>query len=183
MAGDRARPLVLGELGDAARVPLLPRERLGEEQVDEVRGLLERVLAGADRADVRVVVLAGEQRGRLVPDERRADTLDLVRRDLLAVAGAAEDDAQRLHPCGLVVDHADRRVDAERGVVVERLVGGGAVVDDLVALRLQMPLEVLREVESGVVRAEVHPHASNPMTGRPGCTDGGEVGAEHGDHG
>ena len=33
------------------------------------------------------------------------------------------------------------------------------MVDDLVPLRLQVLLQMLGEVESGVVRAEVHPHA------------------------
>ena len=99
--------LELGDLGDAARVTLLARERLGDEHVDEVRGLLDGVLAGADRDDVGVVVLAGERRSRFVPHEGGADAAHLVRRDLLAVARTAEHDAERLDARGLVGD--DRR--------------------------------------------------------------------------
>ena len=77
-------------------VPLLARERRGDEQVDERRGLVERVLARADRDHVRVVVLAGELGRRDAPHQRRADAAHLVRGDLLAVARTAEHDAERL---------------------------------------------------------------------------------------
>src|SRR3546814_10905082 len=62
---------------------LLAGERRRNEAVDERRGLLERVLAGADRDDVGVVVLAGELRGRDAPHQRRAHAAHLVGRDLL----------------------------------------------------------------------------------------------------
>ena len=69
VAGDRARRLELGELGDAARVALLVRERRREERVDEPDRLVERVLPRADRDQVRVVVLAGQLGGRGAPDQ------------------------------------------------------------------------------------------------------------------
>ena len=43
---------------------------------------------------VGVVVLAGELSGLRRPGERGADAVDLVRGDLLAVAGAADHDAE-----------------------------------------------------------------------------------------
>ena len=132
VAGDRARGLVLGELGDAARVALLARERGRDEGVDEQHRLVERVLAGADRDDVGVVVLAGELRGRDVPDQGGATSVHLVGRDLLAVARAAEHDAERLDAGALVGDDRARGVDAEARVVVERVVARRPVVDDLV---------------------------------------------------
>ena len=58
--------------------------------------LLDRVLAGTDRDEVGVVVLARELGGRHAPDQCGASALDLVGGDLLAVARAAEDDAERL---------------------------------------------------------------------------------------
>ena len=97
-AGDVARGLVLRELRDAAHVPLVAREGLGDERVDVADRLLDRVLAGADRDDVGVVVLAREDRGVHAPHEGRADALHLVRGDLLAVARSAEHDAERATP-------------------------------------------------------------------------------------
>src|SRR5690606_8747408 len=58
--GGAARPLVRRELVDPALVARVAAERLGEERVDELDGLVDRVLARADRDDVRVVVLAPE---------------------------------------------------------------------------------------------------------------------------
>ncbi len=75
---------------------VLEGERLRDEGVDECGGLLEGVLARADRDDVGVVVLAGELRRRGAPDEGGARTRHLVRGDRLAVAGAAEDDPEGL---------------------------------------------------------------------------------------
>src|SRR5690606_28639122 len=86
--------LVAGHQVDAALVALLAGERLGQEHVDQRLELLLGVLAGAHRDHVRIVVLAGQARGLLVPHQRGADALDLVRGDLLAVAGAADDDAE-----------------------------------------------------------------------------------------
>src|SRR5690606_7683168 len=116
------------------RVPLLAGERGADEDVDELDDLVEGVLAGADRDDVRGVVLARELRGRAAPDEGGADALHLVGRHLLAVAGTAEDDAERGDPGFLVAYDRAGGVDAEARVVVERVVLRRPVVDDVVAL-------------------------------------------------
>ena len=57
-------------------------------------------LARADRDHVGVVVLAGQLRGGIGPHERGTDTDHLVGRDLLAVAGAADDDPEAVEPGG-----------------------------------------------------------------------------------
>src|SRR5699024_2249238 len=90
-----AGALVEADEVDPALVALLARERLGEEQVDQRLELLLGVLAGADGDDVGIVVLAGQAGRVLVPDQGGAHPGDLVRRDLLAVAGAADHDAER----------------------------------------------------------------------------------------
>ena len=94
------------------------------------------MLSRADRDDVRIVVLAGELRGGDRPHERGAGALDLVRRDLLAVARAAEDDPQSLDARALIADDRLRGTDAERRVVIERVVLDRPVIDDLVACLL-----------------------------------------------
>ena len=73
--------------------------------------------------------------------------------------GAADDHAERLDPGLLVGDHARGRAQAEDGVVVERVVDEGAVVDGLVAVLGEPGEEVGLELEPGVVGADVHAHA------------------------
>src|SRR5690606_9951759 len=158
VADDAARRLVLGELRDAACVALLTRERRGDEAVDEGDRLLDGVLARADRDDIGVVVLARELRGREVPAERGPHALDLVGGDLLAVARSAEHDAERLPSRALVAHDGTRRVDAEAGVVVQRVVALGPVVDHLVPGVAEMLLQGLTELESGVVGRDVDAH-------------------------
>src|SRR5690606_784141 len=127
--GVAAGGLVAGDEVDAALVALLAGERLGEEQVDERLELLLGVLARTHGDDVRVVVLTGQARSVLVPHERGTDPADLVRGDLLTVAGAADHDAER---AGLGDDRLTH-VGAEGRVVVDGVVLVGAVVGDLVA--------------------------------------------------
>ena len=87
--------------------------------------------ATANRDDVGVVVLAAQLRRLEAPRERGTHAGDLVGGDLLAVAGAADDDAERP---GLRDDGLGRR-EAERRVVVLGVVLERAVVDDVVAAR------------------------------------------------
>jgi len=124
------------------------------------------VLTRADGDHVRIVVLAGQLRGREVPDERRTYALDLVRGDLLAVSGAAEDDAERLDARTLIGDDGLRRADAERRVVVDRVVLDGAVIDDLVPGGAQMVLQLRGEVEARVVGGDMDAHVSHPRSAR-----------------
>ena len=69
--------------------------------------------------DLGVVVLAAQLRGLDAPGQRAPDARDLVRRDLLAVAGAADHDAEAAG----VVEDGLRRGDAVRRVVVGGVVG------------------------------------------------------------
>jgi hypothetical protein len=121
-----------------------PRERGGDETVDEGDGLVDGVLTGADGDHVGVVVLPSQLGGRDAPHERRPDTVHLVGGDLLAVTRSAEHDAQRLDPCGLVADDGLGGADAERGIVVQRVVLDRPVVHDVVALPREVVLQ-LRE--------------------------------------
>jgi hypothetical protein len=139
-------------------VTLFEAERLGDEGVDERDGLGDLVLARADRDDVGVVVLPGELSGAQVPDECRAHAPDLVGRDLLAVARTAEDDAESLDAGILIAHDGLRGVDAERRVIVERVIRGGAVVGDLVALLAQVRLQLLAQLEAGVVGGDMDAH-------------------------
>ncbi|GAA3686666.1 hypothetical protein GCM10023081_24970 [Arthrobacter ginkgonis] len=110
-------------------------------------------------------MLAGQACGVQVPGQRGADALDLVGGDLFAVAGTAEHDAERLGAGGLVGDDGERGTDAERRVVVLGVVGGGAVVDDLVAVGGQVPDKVGAELEPGVVGGDVDAHGESSGEG------------------
>ena len=88
--------------------------------------------------------------------QRGAHALHLVRRDLLAVAAAADDDAEAAG----VRDGALGRGEAERRVVVERVIGFRPVVDGLVAERGQVGLQRLLELVAGVVGTEVDAHGA-----------------------
>src|SRR5690606_38268578 len=98
--------------------------------------------------------------------EGRAHAGHLVRGDLLAVAGAADDQPEAAR----VVDDAGRGGQAVRRVVVVGVVGVWADVDRLVAGPGQPGDEVGLEVEAGVVGAEVYAHGQSvapPATGGP----------------
>src|SRR5690606_12222472 len=99
---------------------------------------------------------------REAPDEGGTDAGDLVRRDLLAVPRAPEDDAERLEPARPIARDRTRCIDAEGRVVVERVVLGRPVIDDIVPGAREVLLERLREVEPGVIGGDVDPHASQP---------------------
>ena len=89
---------------------------------------LDGVHAAADAHHLRVVVLAGQRRGLGAPRQSAAHAGHLVRGDLLAVARAADHDAEALG----IGDGLHRGGDAERRVVVLGVVGVGAAVDRLV---------------------------------------------------
>jgi hypothetical protein len=96
------------------------------------------------------------QLGRLgVVGERGTDAGHLVRRDLLTVARAADDDAE-----GAVVgDNAPSSFDAERRVVVLSVVDVRAHVDDVVAGTLEVLDEVVLQLVTGMVTSQIHAHA------------------------
>ena len=79
--------------------------------------------------------------------------MDLVGRDLLALAGAAHDDAA----VGVAVHDGASDVGADRRIVA-RLGGVGAEVEDLVTESLQVLDEVCLQVVAGVVGADGDTH-------------------------
>jgi hypothetical protein len=139
-------------------VALVAGEGLREERPDDRQRLLLGVLAAADRHDLGVVVLAREPGGVQVPGQGGADALDLVRGDLLAVARPAQDDPEGVEPRVPVRPDGARCADAERGVVVEGVVLGGAVVDEVVAGGDELLDQVAGEVQAGVVGGDVDAH-------------------------
>ncbi len=161
--GQLAGGLVGREHVDPAGVARLVGVRGGQEGGDEVGRLLLGVHAGADGDNVGVVVLAAEGGGLLAPGEGAADALDLVGGDLLAVAGAADDDAERVGVGGGPLG----RPQAERRVVVGGVVDVGAAVHRVVAVGLQPVDEVVLEFVAGMVGAEVHAHEGE--CGMPGA--------------
>ena len=99
--------------------------------------------------------------GLLRPGERAPDALDLVGRDLLAVAGATDHDAEAVEALGAVGGHSLGRPEAEAGVVVEGVVDERSVVDGLVAVVDQPHQEVVLQLEAGVVGAQVNAHGES----------------------
>src|SRR2546423_637199 len=163
VAGRRARPgrsplrqsrqvpalLVLAHHVDATDVPLLVGESRRDEGLDELRRLVLRVHARADADDVRVVVLAAQAGGFLAPGQGGADAVDFVGGDRLAVAGAADDDAQGVGVGGHLAGgqhHVGR-------VVVLGVVGVGAAVDGFVPGGGQPGGEMVLQFVAGVVAA------------------------------
>src|SRR5690606_22099655 len=131
--------LVREHLVDAALVTLVAAERLCDERIGDRGRLLERVHARADGADLRIVVLPRELGGLDAPDERRATALVAVGGELLAVARAADDDAQ----VSRARRHGLSRVDAEGGILVQGVVLEGSVVLHVVARLREVGAQVL----------------------------------------
>src|SRR5690606_38972855 len=160
--------LVRRELVDAALVALRTGERLGDEGLAEGDRVVRGVLACAQGDDVGVVVLSRQVGGVEVPHERRAHSAHLVRRDLLAVAGPAEDDPQapRLGDDGLPRGEAAGRVVVLGVVLVSPVVpdvvppgGGGLDTGGL-------------ELEAGVLGGDVDTQGPI-LPGRRGRSVGG----------
>jgi hypothetical protein len=101
-------------------------------------------------------VLPGQDRGLLAPHQSSPHALHLVRGDLLTVAGATDDDAEAPR----IADDRLRRAQAVHGVVVEGVVDERPVVDGLVTLRTEVVDQMLLQVETRVVGAEVDAHGA-----------------------
>lgn len=143
---DESRRLVLRELGDTTRMPLLVGEWLGDEGVNELFRLVDRVLASSDGDDVRVVVCASQHCSVMAPDERRSNPRNLVRSDLFTVAGAPKHDPEALNASGLIGGDSEAGIDAERRVIVERVISRGTVINDIVTARAKVALQVVTEL-------------------------------------
>ena len=137
---------------------LLAGERCGQENLDEAGHLFHGVHAPTDRDHVGIVVFAGQHCSLLGPHQGRADAGDLVGRDLLPVAGAADHDSEAGLTLGpalrLIGCHAFCSAQAEDRVVVDRVVDERAVIDGLVAVVDQPAHQVVLEFEAGVVGGE-----------------------------
>jgi hypothetical protein len=70
-------------------------ERRGQEGLDHCLGLVQRVHPCSDGQNLGIVVRPCQLGGLDVVGQRRPDASDLVRGHLLAVAGAAQHDAER----------------------------------------------------------------------------------------
>lgn len=99
-------------------MPFVSAEGRADEQLDEGKRLLVSVLARAYRDDVRVIVLPPEPRGLKVPREGRPHSPDFVRRYLLAVSRASDDDPQAPG----VGRHGLAAGDAHGRVIVHRII-------------------------------------------------------------
>lgn len=86
------------------------------------------MLTGADRYDIRIVVLPREPGYIRGPCQRRPDAGDLVGAHLLSVPGAA----QHCPETADVAGYGLGRSQAERRIVVFRVVFEGPMVDHLV---------------------------------------------------
>lgn len=79
-------------------------------------------------------MLASKHGRVVIPHESRAYAVDLVGRNLFTVAGPANDDAEGAR----VGDDTETRLDTKRRIVILRIVGVRAMVDDLVTQRTQV---------------------------------------------
>ena len=113
------------------------------------------VLTGSERDNIRIVVLAGQQRGRFVPDEGGSYTIDLVGGNLFTISRSTQYDAEGVFSCLPVRDNGLRGVNAESGVVVLRIVGLRAMVVNLESALPQVFLNRMRRIEPRVICSNV----------------------------
>ena len=147
---------------------LVPAEGLGEEGVNNGQPPAQIVHAPTQGDDVGVVVLPGESGGLDRPGQGRAHPVDLVGGDLLAVTASPEHDAE----ASGVGHHGLSAGQAERGVVVTRVVGVGSVVDDVVALLPQVLDHSALELEAGMVGGDMDAHRQDCASREQQCAPG-----------
>ena len=121
-------------------------ERCREPQRQDFVGEAERHDPAAHREDVGVVVFARQPGGIEIVAERGANARNLVGRDLLALAAAAENDAA-FRPA---FRHRAADADADRRVV-HRRVAVRAVIVDRVAERCERLFEMFFQREACVI--------------------------------
>ena len=142
---------------------LVGAEGFADERLGDLDGLVHRVLPRADGHHVGVVVLARERRDLGVPGQGGTHAHHLVRRDLLAVPGPADDDAEAVR----LGHHRLARGEADGRVVVQGVVGEGPVVHQVVPLGGQLLDEDGLQLEPSVVRGDVDAHGAILPHGRP----------------
>ena len=147
-----ALPFFLGNLIEPPLVPSALEGRLQPQRKDFV-GEPERDDAAAHREDVGIVVLAREARRVDIVAERSAHAGDLVGRDLLALAAAADDDAA----IGAALGDRPAHGDAD-GRVVHRRLAVRAMIVDRMAEPLERPAKVLLQQKPGMICADGDSH-------------------------
>jgi 23S rRNA (cytosine1962-C5)-methyltransferase len=147
-------------------------ERGGEPQHQDFLCERERDDARAEREDVRVVVLPRHPGRVEFVAQRRACADDFVRRHLLALAAAADDDAAIGPPLG----DLSRDLGADRRIVDRSVAMGAAIVHDMAAAQQRTDQMLLQRV-AGVIGADRYPHmmaiiqgarSAQGAEGRPG---------------
>jgi putative membrane protein len=109
----------------------------------------------ADSEHVGIVVLAGELRSRQVVRERRANSTNLIGRDLLSVARTSD-----YHAHAARIGHNPKSgSDAVRRVVIAGDVFGRAAVHRLMARLGQMSDQQALQLKTGVVASQVNAHS------------------------
>ena len=109
-------------------------------------------------------MLTGEPRGVEIVAQRRANAVDLVSRNLLALSAAADDNAA----VGFGAGHQASHLGADRRIVDRRLAVGAAVVD-LMAEPFEQSDDVLLQQKAGVVGADGDSHGRG-LYGMPTVT-------------
>src|SRR5215471_3178016 len=152
--------LVTTDHVDPPLVTWFAGERRLQEQQGEPDRVRHRVHARAEAQHVGVVVLAGQERGLLVPGQRRPDPVDLVRGDLLTVAGPADHDRDAARVGG----RGRRRAHDVGRVVITGVAGRRAAVDHVVPGRGHRLGHGGFQLEAGMIRSEVNAHARQSGT-------------------
>ena len=155
---DSSGLLVLRHLIDTPHVALVTRKGGPQKRVDEQQCLVDAVLPRTDGANIGIVVLTGKNRSVHIPYQRRPRTVNFVRRHLLTISRATEDNAEGFHAGFLVSDNTPRGADAEARVVIQRIKRFWTVVDNLMTFEFQMVCQIATELEAGMVSGNVNAH-------------------------
>lgn len=120
--------LVFSHFMHAPGVTLILAEGRGKEHIQEVNCFLRGMLTGANSSDVGFIVLTGQPRGGLIPDQSGTDTLDQVCCHLFSVAGTAKDDADPILSLG---GYGGGAANAYRWVIIVGIERSCPVIDNL----------------------------------------------------
>jgi putative membrane protein len=143
-------------------------ERRAQVGVDDCERLVFGDHPSTESEHIGVVVLACQRRCLGVVGQRGPHAGNLVRRDLLAVAGPADHDAQSV---GVSHRPLGSR-DAVRRVVVVRVVLGRSAVDHLMTGGLQSRHQGRLELEASMIATQVNAHTRHRASERKADTGG-----------
>jgi len=123
-----------------------------QESFDDLPCLLLSLHPAAQRANVRIGVEASQFRDLDGVRQCGANPLDLVRSDLLSVAGTTQHDAKRPR----VGQHGLSTRDAVVGIVILRVIASRTMIDDLVSSFGQLANEGLLKLKGRMVGADMN---------------------------